>query len=136
MLQKEIALPSIRCLQSFTQTWEIKPGINEKTFNVLSIKLNSLPSLQRHCILCIDEMSLEANLFYNVSQDEIIGFEDTSNKKLPLTAKSALVIMTRSIEGNWKLPVCFCFVETGCESNVLKPILFNVICKLKDYGAM
>lgn len=81
-------------------------------------------------------MSLKANLFYNVSQDEIIGFEDTDNKKLPLIAKSASVIIARSIEGNWKLPVCFCFVETACKSNVLKPILFDVICKLKDYGAM
>lgn len=81
-------------------------------------------------------MSLKANLFYNVSQDKIIGFEDTDNKKLPLTAKSALIIMARSIEGNWKFLVCFCFVETACKSNVLKPILFDVICKLKDCGAM
>lgn len=61
-------------------------------------------------------MSLKAYLFYNVSRDEIIGFEDTGNEKLPLHAKCALVIMARSIADNWKLPVCFCFVETACKS--------------------
>ncbi|EZA62148.1 THAP domain-containing protein, partial [Ooceraea biroi] len=88
------------------------------------------------CILCIDEMSLKAYLFYNVSQDEIIGFADTGNEKHPVPAKNALVIMARSIAGNLKLPVCFCFVETACRSNVLKPILFDVICKLRHCGAM
>lgn len=135
-LKKEFALPSIRSLQIFTQTWQIKPGINNNIFDVLSVKLNSLPPLERHCILCIDEMSLKAHLFYNVSQDEIIGFEDTGNEKLPLPAKSVLVIMARSIAGNWKLPVCFCLVETACKSNVLKPILFDVIRKLRDCNVM
>lgn len=131
-LKKEIALPSIRSLQTFTQTWQIKPGINDKIFDVLSIKLNTLPLMERHCILCIDEMSLKTHLFYNVSRDEIIGFEDTGNEKLPLPAKSALVIMARSIAGNWKLPVCFCLVETACKSDILKPILFDIIRKLRN----
>lgn len=95
-----------------------------------------MPPLERHCILCIDEMNLKSHLFYNVSQDEIIGFEDTGNEKLPLPAKSALVIMARSIAGNWKLPVCFCLIETACKSNILKPILFDVIRMLRDCNVM
>jgi len=134
-LQKQFALPSVRSLQLFTQTWQIKPGINKKIFDVLSIKLNSLPPVERHCILCIDEMSLKAHLFYNISQDEIIGFEDTGNEKSAKPAKNALVIMARSIAGNWKLPVCFCLVETTCNANVLKPILFDIIRKLQGCGA-
>lgn len=61
--------------------------------------------------MCKDEMSLKSHLFYNVSRDEIIGFEDTGSYKSPIPAKSVLVIMARSIAGNWKVPVCFCFVE-------------------------
>lgn len=55
------------------------PGINNKIFDAFSIKLNSLSVIERNCILCADEMSLKAHLFYNVSRDEIIGFEDTIN---------------------------------------------------------
>ncbi|XP_077270921.1 uncharacterized protein LOC143902085 isoform X2 [Temnothorax americanus] len=32
--------------------------------------------LEKYCILCIDEASIKANLYYNISQDEVIGFED------------------------------------------------------------
>jgi len=90
-------------------------------FNVLSIKLNSLPPLERYCILYIDEMSLKIYLFYYLLQDEIIGFENRSNEKSAKPAKNALVIMTRSIAGNWK--VCFCLVEITCNANVLKSYL-------------
>lgn len=76
-------------------------------------------------------MSLKAHLFYNISQDEIIGFEDKGNEK---SAKNALAIMVRSIAGDWKLPVCFCFVETSCKSNVIKPIIFDIIRKLQGCG--
>jgi hypothetical protein len=131
-LQKLFTLPS---LQLFTGTWNILPGINNKIFDALAIKLNSLPLIERHCILCADEMSLKAHLFYNASRDEIIGFEDTGNNKSPKPAKNALVIMARSIAGNWKVPVCFCFVETACSSKILHDILFNIIIKLRGSGA-
>lgn len=62
-------------------------------FLILSVKLNSLPALEHHCVLCKDEMSLKGHLFYNVSQDEIIGFEDTGNdQRSSLPAKSALLL--------------------------------------------
>jgi len=48
----------------------------------------------------VDKMSLKKHLFYNVSQDEIIGFEDTGREKLPIPTKGALVVMARSIAGN------------------------------------
>jgi len=134
-LQKSLTLPSIRSLQLFTETWNILPGINNKVFDALAIKLNSLPSIERHCILCADEMSLKAHLFYNVSRDEIIGFEDTGNHKSPIPAKNALVIMARSIAGNWKVPVCFCFVETACSSKILKNLIFDIIIKFTNIGA-
>lgn len=41
-LKKEFALPSVRSLQIFTQTWNILPGINMKIFDALNIKLNSV----------------------------------------------------------------------------------------------
>lgn len=99
-LQKDLALPSVRTLQRLTETWHMKPGINSNIFKVLSMKLKSLPPLERHCILCVDEMSLKAHLFYNISQDTIVGFEDTGSEKSSLLAKQALVVMARSIADN------------------------------------
>lgn len=135
-LKKSIALPSVRSLHLFTETWNIVPGINDKIFQALKFKLNTLPVIERHCILCADEMSLKNYLFYNISRDKIIGFEDNGYNKSSTPAKSALVIMARSIAGNWKLPVCFCFMETTCRSEFLKNILFDIIIKLRNCGAM
>lgn len=135
-LKKSIHLPSIRSLQLFTQTWELVPGINEKIFNTFNVKLKSLPAIDRHCILCADEMSLKSHLFYNVSKDEIIGFEDNGERKTCVPAKSVLVIMARSIAGNWKLPLYYCFNESACRSKDLKPVLFDIITRLNNSGAL
>lgn len=129
-------MPSIRSLQLFTQTWNIVPGINEKLFNTLAVKLQLLSPIDRHCILCADEMSLKSHLFYNVSKDEIIGFEDDGDKKTSIPAKSALIVIARSIAGNWKLPVYYCFVETTCRSNFVKNIIFQIITRMKTSGAI
>lgn len=45
-------------------------------------------------------MSLKCHLFYDVSRDEIIRFQDDGNKKLSIPVKNAFVLMARSIAGN------------------------------------
>jgi len=40
-LIKEFALPSVRSLQLFTNSWNIIPGINNKIFDALTLKLKS-----------------------------------------------------------------------------------------------
>jgi len=72
-------LLSVSSLQLFTQKWNIVPGINDK-LEVFKIKLNTSLLMKRHCVLCADGMSLK-NLFYDISRDEIIGFEDFGNRK-------------------------------------------------------
>jgi len=81
-------------------------------------------------------MSLKSFLFYDISRDELIGFKDFGNRKTSVPAKSALVIIARSIAGNWKLLVCFCFIETTCPAIFLKNIILDMILKLKNNGAL
>ncbi|KYN17313.1 hypothetical protein ALC57_10402, partial [Trachymyrmex cornetzi] len=111
---------SVRSLQLFTQTWNIVPNINDKLFEALKVKLSILPLIERHYVLCADEMSLKSFLFDDISRNEIINFEDFGNRKTSVPSKSALVIMARSIAGNWKLPIYFCFIETACPATFLK----------------
>jgi len=52
------------------------PGLHDFVFDALKKKFeSSSSSLDKFCILCIDETSIKANLYYNISQ-EVIGFED------------------------------------------------------------
>jgi len=80
-LKKTIALLSVRSLQLFTQKWNIVLDVNDELFEALKVKFNTLPLIERHCILCADKMSLKSFLFYDISRDKIIGFEDFGNRK-------------------------------------------------------
>ncbi|KYM83301.1 hypothetical protein ALC53_06225 [Atta colombica] len=131
-LQKSIALPSVHSLNLFIKRWNIVSSINNKIFEAMKLKLNSLSLTETLCILCVNEMNLKIHLFYNISSDKIIRFENTDDKKSSVPAKNALVIMAHSIAGEWKLSVCFCLVKTMCRSNILKNLLYDIIIKLQN----
>lgn len=52
------------------------PGVHESFFNMLQAKVAGFNVLDKYCTLCFDEMSIKANLFYDIGKDAIIGFED------------------------------------------------------------
>ncbi|EFA12788.1 hypothetical protein TcasGA2_TC010624 [Tribolium castaneum] len=58
-------LPSIRTLQRFTSKIWIEPGIDETVFEMLRLKVLNLDAEARQCVICMDEMSLKANLYYD-----------------------------------------------------------------------
>lgn len=69
---KLFCLPSCSTLKRFTQNCYINPGLQENVFQMLKIKIDALPELNKYCIFCIDEMSLKTHLFYNITTDKII----------------------------------------------------------------
>jgi len=77
------------------------PGINDKLFKAFKVKLNILPLMEHYFVLYADEMSLKSYLFYDISRDEIISFEDFGNRKTSVSAKSALIIIAHSVAKNW-----------------------------------
>ncbi|KMQ93552.1 52 kda repressor of the inhibitor of the protein kinase [Lasius niger] len=64
----------VRRLQ-LKQEKQKKTTKNQEINDIKNMRQLGAP-IEKHCILCVDEMSLKAHLFYNVSQDDIIGFED------------------------------------------------------------
>lgn len=69
-------MPSPTTLHRFTQNLHLIPGVQSIAFEILKIKVEALPEIHKYCIICFDEMSLKANLFYNSTRDKVIGFED------------------------------------------------------------
>ncbi|XP_071577608.1 uncharacterized protein [Temnothorax nylanderi] len=76
LANKLFCLPSCATLKRFTQNCYICPGLQENVFQTLKMKTDVLSEINKYCILCIDEMSLKAHLFYNITTDKVIGFED------------------------------------------------------------
>ncbi|XP_050452299.1 uncharacterized protein LOC126851958 [Cataglyphis hispanica] len=128
-------LPTVRQLWRHIRNWDIPPGLNDNVFNALHLKMKSLPSTERLCCLCIGEMRLRPYLFYNLSRDRIIGFHDIGVEKRRTLARKALVIMARSLNGDWEQPVAYYFYGSTCCANIMKDLIFQAIIKLKSIGA-
>lgn len=80
-LAKTFRLPSKSTLMNITKKWPINPGLNDFIFLVLKNEIESMDDVEKDCVLCIDEMSLHSNFYYNIRNDEIIGFHETIKKK-------------------------------------------------------
>lgn len=126
-------LPSKSTLFRITRDWGISNGFNDFIFSTLKIKVEMFPEKNRHCILCMDEMSIKSNLFYNIRSDEIIGFHHTSQKTYDL-ATEALVLMARGINENWKQPLAYFLVSSSCPVPDLRNILIEAIRRLTNIG--
>lgn len=130
-LQTMLCLPSKRTLQNVIANWCIKSGCNEFIFTVIGAKMKNFTDEARECVLCIDEISLKSNLFYKIKDDEIVGFHETNNSKLPTPAQFALTLMVRGIFSKWKQQIGYIFVST-CGQNEMNNLLINTISLLQN----
>lgn len=79
----KICLPSPDTLRKEVRAFKIEPGLdNREFFNLLKKKIDCFQEQDKYCIICIDEMSIKAHLFYDRSKDAVIGLAtDDSGKK-------------------------------------------------------
>lgn len=133
-LQTTFALPSKRILEKYLEKLQFSAGLNNNLFSILKIKVNNMSELDKYCIICVDEISIKCNLYYNYGKDEVIGFEDSGIVKTCNPANYATVIMARGIEQSWKQPLGYIFSTTGMTALNLKVMIHNFIKKLVEIG--
>jgi hypothetical protein len=119
-LQKTFCLPSTKVLQRFVATVNFAAGFNKDLFAFLKVKVDKMSLDDRICVLCINEMALKCNLFYNYGYDEIIDTEDDGIKKTNNPATSAVVLMARGINSGWKQPLGYMFSVNSCSVQHVK----------------
>lgn len=127
-------LPTVRHLWRHVRNWDMPAGVNDNVLNALQLKMKSLPPVERRCCLCVSEMRLRPQLFYNLSRDRIIGFDETSAKERRPLARKALVMIARSLAGEWEQPIAYYFCDDACPVNVAKNLIFLAIAKLRSIG--
>lgn len=108
------------------------------TFQILKIKTETLKEIDKYCILCLDEMSLKAHLFYNSTRDKIIGFEDVGLDNMYteqlLPACNVAVILVRGICQPWKQLLAYFFTNSTLNSSQLLNILHEAIIGIRNIG--
>ncbi|CAI6351626.1 unnamed protein product [Macrosiphum euphorbiae] len=77
-------------------------------------------------------MSIKTHLYYNVSKDLIVGFNQSKSVRTYDPAKHALVLMIRGINCNWKQPIAYYLISNSCTAIDLNNIIFSTIRRLKN----
>jgi hypothetical protein len=134
-LRKTFRMPSVRTLQRLTEGITIKCGFSPEFQRVLSAKVKDMSEMSKYCVLCLDEMAIQAGLSYDPKMDAIIGFEDLGDcGKSQSVAKQALVFMVCGMFENWKQPIgCFA-VSTSAPGEILKNLIVQAIKFISDTG--
>lgn len=144
-LRTVFCLPMYRSLCRYIEKTRFVPGINTSLFEFLKLKVAKMQP-DKVCVLCVDEMTLKAHLFYNCSRDIVIGFEDDGVIRSNKIASSATVFMLRGIKTSWKQPIAYILSSTNYKAYDIKVILeqllgvvreigLEVICFISDMGS-
>lgn len=131
-------LPSYSTLRKFVQHYYIDSGLQDNVFQILKIKVDALDEINKYCIICIDEMSLKKHLFYDITRDKIIAFEDINDlqsyKSPILSAQNVAVLMIKGICQNWKQPLSYFFSYSTMKPSDLLLIIRETVQKLRTIG--
>lgn len=134
VLRNELILPSPRTLQRSIKSVQISPGLNDFIFDMIEKKIVNFTPLDRLCVICIDEMSLKANLYYNITRDEVIGFENLGHEKKFLPACNAAVIMIRGICKSWKQPFAYYLLNSTFNAVDVQNAVQEIVKRLQNIG--
>lgn len=136
ILCKKFCLPSHKTLFKLLKTHKIKPGlVNPQLFETLKIKVQSFNAKSKYCILCVDEMAIKANLFYNRTTDNVIGFaEGDEGQNVLKPALHVSVIMLRGVFENWKQPIVYNFCYSSYPVSLLQNHILKLIKELQLIG--
>ena len=87
---------------------------------------------EKLCTLCMDELSLKTNLFYDVKNDRIVGLEDFGcGARTNKVANQALVRLLQSISGKWKQPLGNGLVNGGCPREEMEELMKELMLLIK-----
>ena len=133
--QRIFTLPSISSLRRWLCNIEVRPGFPPKVFELLKERVAIMTERDKFCVVSFDEMSLRAGFSYNITDDQVEGFEDYGSLgKTSKAANHALVFMVRGLMGKWKQPLGYFLSRDATRAEKLEPLLKDCIQKLKDIG--
>lgn len=90
IFQYYFSLPSPQKLKN--TTINLPPGINENFLKLIGMQLKELPATAKYITVYFYEMPLKKNLYYDIRQDAIFGFQNMNGTRSTEIANSVLII--------------------------------------------
>ncbi|KAJ2942744.1 hypothetical protein O0L34_g14933 [Tuta absoluta] len=125
-------MPSISTLKKMYVP--IRTDVNSHIMEVLETKTSRMTDIEKHCSLVIESINLRANLFYNIKEDKIYGFQEIDGIQSPEPAKSALVAMVHGVFTDYKQPVGFALLSDCNNYEEVSKWIDKLIKKLFEIG--
>lgn len=133
-----LVLPSQRRLRDYRNVIKPKRGFQKEVIDELIIEANNYFDVQRYVVLLFDEMKVLANLVFDKTTGELVGFTDLGDpevnfavlEKLDMVATHALVFLVRGMCTELKFVLAH-FATSGITSVQLMPLFWEAICVLE-----
>ncbi|RVE41073.1 hypothetical protein evm_014276 [Chilo suppressalis] len=132
LLRKMLLLPATQTLDKMVQKAMISPQYDERVFKQLKEKCIKMKESDKLSVLLFDEVSLQAYINYNVSEDRIDGLVD--DKYPTKFVNHALVFMLRGLIKNFKQPIAYMFCNSATDAVTLQKYIVDVIKKVEEAG--
>lgn len=130
-----LQLPSLRTLRKWSESLNMKTGINENILEVIKSATSGLTNRDKDCILVWDEMAIKEHLDYNPNTDELEGITDLGELgRSVYRANEGLVFMVQGINTTWKFPVSFYFSSNNTRTEHLEQLVRENIRALQHIG--
>ena len=135
---KVLVLPSQRGLRDYKNWIRPKPGFQDGVIMQLKAESDKYFGAQRYVILLMDEMKVMANLVFDKTSGELIGYVDLGDpeanyaclEKVDGLASHALVFLVRGVCTELKYCLAY-FATTGITSAQLMPLFWDAVCILE-----
>lgn len=132
-MRKFFILPDKKTIGRHSAQMMFDTGINQNLFGLIKAKAQSLPEVEKYCIVVWDEMAIKGHLQYNNGKDQIDGLVDMGNVRRPVFATHSLTFMVQGIFNSYKQPVTY-YYTNGLKSFELAELIRLVIGALLDAG--
>ena len=138
-LNNIMCLPCCKTIQKYVSNYNSGFGFNNKTFQVISQKMQNTEPHLRHGGLIIDEMKLTEKLQAK-SSGQTGGFVDIG-QYTPLTFKSApsnhgLVILFQPLVGKWSQILVIFATSNNVSGDILSKLIIETTVRCENAGLL
>ncbi|KAJ8712023.1 hypothetical protein PYW07_004865 [Mythimna separata] len=131
-MQSLLCLPRISTLYRFFIP--SSSNVCENLIIALKIKVDSMTAEQKECAVCIGTLDVKQNLYYDVKNDQVIGFHDVDGTQRLEPASTALVVMVRGLYHNWKQALSCSFLAPHQDYEDVRAYVLKIISKMFEIG--
>ena len=129
----DLCLPHPTVIQNWYRSIHGEPGFTKESFHILRqhVATQNKPVI---CNMTMDEMAIKKHVEWDEKQFRVyvdIGTGVQDDTLLPAT--EALVFMVVAVNGNWKVPIAYFFID-GLNGSDRANLITQCLCRLYDIG--